>query len=333
MPPGSTLRWINLPTGSGKTLVGQLPPLLDDGIELTLFVVPTTALALDQARRMQELLARIRGTRETQPLAWHADLPQAAKVAIKQRIGSGSQGILFASPEAVRGALLPSLYHAVSCGLIRHLVIDQAHIVCEWGDGFRPDFQALAGVRAGLMRHGRGEALRTIHRRRLPRRRWGVLETLYGKPGPFQMVAAVHLRPEPRYISVRASSASEKIVRVRDTVRHLAPTTPPLRDGAQRGRRVAPGSQVGRVQANKLRFMGNTPRPGDGIPSSRHGRRIDSMASWRHRRSALAWIRPISGRSYTRQCRRRWIATIRKWDAAGETAGPACPWSCILRKT
>lgn len=221
MPAGSTLV-VNLPTGSGKTLVGQLPPLLDPGTGLTLFVVPTTALALDQARRMQELLTLNKTRREVTQLAWHADLPLPAKAAIKQRIRNGSQGILFASPEAVRGALLPALYDASSRGLIRNLVVDEAHIVCEWGDGFRPDFQALAGVRSGLLRHGRGEKLRTIlMSATLTGETLGILETLYGSPGPYQIVSAVNLRPEPRYLSARAASVVEKVARVRELVRHL----------------------------------------------------------------------------------------------------------------
>lgn len=221
MPAGSTLV-VNLPTGSGKTLVGQIPPLLDDGNGLTLFVVPTTALALDQARRMEVKLARARGQANPHPLAWFSELPQAAKDLIRQRIRSGTQGILFASPEAVRGPLLPSLYDAASRGLIRYLVVDEAHIVCEWGDGFRPDFQSLAGIRRGLMRHGRGEPLRTIlMSATLTAETLSVLEALYGEPGPFQMVAAVHLRPEPRYVSVLASGYAQKVERVRTLVRHL----------------------------------------------------------------------------------------------------------------
>lgn len=221
MPAGSTLV-VNLPTGSGKTLVGLIPPLLDDGNGLTLFVVPTTALALDQARRMRETLAHVNGQKDTRPLAWFSELPPTAKATIRQRIKAGNQGILFASPEAVRGPLLPSLYEAASRGLIRHLVVDEAHIVCEWGDGFRPDFQALAGIRRGLMRHGRGEALRTIlMSATLTAETLGVLESLYGQPGPFLMVAAVHLRPEPRYLSVPSSSNAEKAARIRAIVRAL----------------------------------------------------------------------------------------------------------------
>ena len=56
LPPGDTLI-VNLPTGAGKSLVGEAHVLcrgLNSG--LTLFVVPTTALALDLARRLMKLL-------------------------------------------------------------------------------------------------------------------------------------------------------------------------------------------------------------------------------------------------------------------------------------
>src|SRR5262249_4308962 len=48
-----------------------------------------------------------------------------------------------------------------------------------------------------------------------------ILESLYGQHGDVQMVAAVHLRPEPRYWSYRARSYSEKVTRVRELVRHV----------------------------------------------------------------------------------------------------------------
>ncbi len=222
MPAGSTLI-VNLPTGSGKTLVGQLPPLLggpENG--LTMFVVPTTALALDQARRMRDILAQGSTRSALHDLAWHAELPASTKTAIKQRIRNGTQGILFASPEAVRGALLPALYDAASKGTLRYLVIDEAHMVCEWGDGFRPDFQALAGARSGLLRHCHGESFRTIlMSATLTPETIRILEALFGQPGDVQMVAAVHLRPEPRYWSYRAKSWNEKVARVRELVKHV----------------------------------------------------------------------------------------------------------------
>lgn len=221
MPAGSTLI-VNLPTGSGKTLVGQVPPLLF-GLRagLTLFVVPTKALALDQERRMKEMLSRAGHASEFQEFAWHAELPEETKVSIKRRVRSGTQGILFTSPESALGALLPALYAAADNGTLRYLVIDEAHIVTEWGDGFRPDFQRLAGLRTGLMKHCRAEKFRTVlMSATLSPDTLALLENLYGPPSETQMVAAVHLRPEPRYWTYRASGRNEKTERVLELLRH-----------------------------------------------------------------------------------------------------------------
>ena len=68
MPAGTSLI-VNLPTGSGKSLVAQAPMLvhgLDAG--LTLFIVPTNALALDLERRTRELLMTRDPAPEPHPL-------------------------------------------------------------------------------------------------------------------------------------------------------------------------------------------------------------------------------------------------------------------------
>lgn len=221
MPEGTTLV-VNLPTGSGKTLVGQIAPLiLGPNAGLTLFIVPTKALALDQERRMKQILKRAGREAEIQPFAWHSDLPPDTKAEIKRKIRSGTQAILFTSPESALGALLPALYAAAANGTLRYLVIDEAHIVAEWGDGFRPDFQRLAGLRAGLMKHSGNNALRTVlMSATISPDTLGTLETLFGPPEKTQMVAAVHLRPEPRYWSYRAAGRNEKIDRILELLRY-----------------------------------------------------------------------------------------------------------------
>ena len=118
---------------------------------LTLVVVPTVALAHDLAHQVRELCGRI-GADTTTPLAWHADLPDAERQVIKRAIRDGQQPILFASPEAVLQALSPALFDAAERGLLRSLVIDEAHLVAQWGNDFRPEFQSLTGVREELLK-------------------------------------------------------------------------------------------------------------------------------------------------------------------------------------
>ena len=224
MPAGSTLI-VNLPTGGGKTLVGQAP-FLTGGIKggLTVFVVPTTALAMDQGRRISEILERRMPSRDIPWTVWHSGLDPDTKSAIRRSIVSGTQGILFVSPEAVSGALLPTLYVAAASGTLKYLVIDEAHVVDQWGDGFRPAFQSLSGVRHGLLRHMESigsEPFRTIlMSATLSPNTVATLETLFGPADRVQMVSAVHLRPEPRYLARRVGSRDEKLRVVLELLRH-----------------------------------------------------------------------------------------------------------------
>lgn len=221
MPAGETII-VNLPTGAGKSLVG-LAPVLFRGLHngLTLFIVPTKALALDLARRMHTLLSRQLPSNEIPEMAWHSGRTDDVKRGIKQRIRQGSQGILFASPEAMTGSLLPALHQAAKLGSFKYLVIDEAHLVAQWGDSFRPAFQELSGVRRGLLRRCAGEQFRTIlMSATLSKQTVATLDVLFGPSEHIQMVSAVHLRPEPRYFSHKVQNHEEKKARVLELLRN-----------------------------------------------------------------------------------------------------------------
>lgn len=219
MRPGDTLI-VCLPTGSGKSFVAQAPVLVK-GLEggLTLCIVPTTALALDQARQMSERLAgRSRHGAGELHLAWHAGLTVEEKSAIRTAIRQGRQGLLFCSPEAVIGALLPALYDAARAGLLDYLVVDEAHLLSQWGDAFRPAFQMIAGVRRGLLRECRHQPFRTIlMSATLTPEAIATFDTLFGPT--VQLTAAVYLRPEPQYWIHKDDDATAKVAKILEAVR------------------------------------------------------------------------------------------------------------------
>ncbi len=221
MPEGETLI-VSLPTGSGKSFIAQAPSLVK-GLEsgLTLCIVPTTALALDQARQTTKLMKDRHPRRHVPALAWHAGLSQDERLAIKSAIRHGRQGILYCSPEAMTGALLPALYDAARSGFIAYLIIDEAHLVSQWGDGFRPAFQMLAGVRRGLLGVSIGKRFRTVlMSATLTADTVGTIDALFGPAQNTQMTASIYLRPEPQYWVHREIDEDRKVKKILAAAHH-----------------------------------------------------------------------------------------------------------------
>lgn len=275
LPPGETLI-VALPTGSGKSFVAQAP-VLARGTEggLSLCIVPTTALVLDQARQMRQMLKRRFPRRDVPLLAWHAGLGAEDRTAIKAAIREGRQGILYCSPEAATGALLPALYDAARTGLLAYLIIDEAHLVSQWGDGFRPAFQMLAGVRRGLLAAcPSGAPFRTVlMSATMTPDTVTTIDALFGPTRTVQMIASIHLRPEPQYWVHREDDPDEKDRKVLEILRH-APRPFILyvtkRSDAKRWIKLLRKTGYGRLDC----FHGETP----------HGDRLRIIEQWSENR-------------------------------------------------
>jgi superfamily II DNA/RNA helicase len=215
--PGATLL-LNLPTGAGKSLCALLPALLtsrNGGV--TVVVVPTTALALDQERAIGEHVAHA-----TAYYGGGGAEGDTRRAGIRQRIVDGTQRVVFCSPESVVGALRGPLRGAAEQGWLRMLVIDEAHIVNEWGSEFRSEFQALAGARRDLLRACGGPAFRTVlMTATLTEPGLDTLETLFGQDGAWEVISAVQLRPEPDIWACWCESEEVKVARVMEALHHL----------------------------------------------------------------------------------------------------------------
>lgn len=214
-PPGSTLL-VALPTGAGKSLLGQLPPLVEGG--LTVVVVPTVALALDQARALREQSADW----GEEPYAYTGGrgvVGDAQREAIRKRIDAGSQRIVFAAPEAVVGSLRGVLWSAAQSGYLKRLVIDEAHLVDAWGEDFRPEYQELAGFRLTLL--SVASSLRTVLlSATITETTRKTLAELFGGRS-FGISAGAALRAEPAYWASKTGSEEERRQCVIEAVHHL----------------------------------------------------------------------------------------------------------------
>ncbi len=216
-PPGSTLI-VNLPTGSGKSLCAHLPGILfSQGGGLTVVVVPTTALCIDQERSVDPFIQH--------PAAYYGGTTSKEKernAGIRERIRNGSQRIVFTSPESLTQSLIGPIYAAAERGYLKLLAIDEAHIVNQWGDEFRSSFQEIAGIRRDLLRACTDNPFITLLlSATITEACLDTLETLFGHPGPVGMVSAVQLRPEPSYWFSHCSDMEAKAQRVLEALHHL----------------------------------------------------------------------------------------------------------------
>jgi superfamily II DNA helicase RecQ len=218
---------VNLPTGSGKSAVAIAPALLQSSTGgVSVVVVPTTSLALDQERAVQVHLASSEA-RGDQPgrFAYFSGQAEPERKEIRSAIRAGTQRLLFVSPESLLTSLAPSLYDAAQAGHLRYFAIDEAHTVASWGVNFRPEFQALSGFRRDLLRvatmAGQPGFRTIVMSATITKDALDTLVTLFGDPGPVEYVASVYVRPEPEYWIHACQSAGERQDFVVDAARHL----------------------------------------------------------------------------------------------------------------
>ncbi|MBN1242578.1 MAG: ATP-dependent DNA helicase RecQ [Spirochaetales bacterium] len=123
-------RVVVLPTGAGKSLCFQAPALL--GASPTLVVYPLLALVNDQARRLAA--AGIEGA------VLRGGLSAGEREAAFEAIETGRAPVALTNPETLR---VPEVLARLSRAGIRHVAVDEAHCVAEWGDSFRPAYLEL----------------------------------------------------------------------------------------------------------------------------------------------------------------------------------------------
>ena len=213
LPPEVTLI-ANLPTGSGKSALAQLTPFLHGEGRLVLTIVPTVALAIDQAERMNELFRANDSNWQFIPLSFHSGMSADQRQQVFQAIRSGSQRILFTSPESATGSLRESLEGVAEQGGLTHIVIDEAHLVATWGSGFRPQFQLLPALirRLREISHAKtGQWIKVIlASATLTKGTIRVLQQHFGPGRETEVISGVHLRAEPRYAFKFCGSIGEQ---------------------------------------------------------------------------------------------------------------------------
>ena len=133
---------LTAPTGSGKSLLFQLPAIYlgKEYNLLTIVVSPLKALIVDQVEGLQDL--------GYQRVAYaSSDLSPEQKMEVYRAVREGEVDLFYLSPELL---LSYDIKHFVGNRCIGMVVIDEAHTVTTWGKEFRVDYWFLGRYLSAL---------------------------------------------------------------------------------------------------------------------------------------------------------------------------------------
>ena len=131
-----------MPTGGGKSLCYQIPPLVTGGCALV--VSPLIALMQDQVAALDRL--------GVSAACLNSSMGSGEQAAVARRLREGDLRLLYVAPERV---LQPRTIEALGSARVSLIAIDEAHCVSQWGHDFRQDYLelgALAGHFPGVPR-------------------------------------------------------------------------------------------------------------------------------------------------------------------------------------
>lgn len=207
--PNGYTAMVAMSTGGGKSLVTQTVSY-QYADSLNVIIVPTISLMLDQQRNALKIIAP---ENKNEIMYYHSgcNVEELTSALDKKLVR-----MLFVSPEALikNIRIQNSIFEANSKGYLKNLVIDEAHIIIEWGASFRVDFQCLDSFRRLLVRDN--PSLRTyLLSATFSKKTVDNLKMFYSDDRWIE-IRLDTLRKEPRFDIIKCRSYTEKHNRIKE---------------------------------------------------------------------------------------------------------------------
>ena len=205
---GSTIL-ATMQTGGGKSLPGQFVSLYEEE-GTTVVVVPTIALSIDQSSNSQKYFNDNRKVR-----TYYDGISNDEKLKIFEELRMGQVSLLYLSPESVlNGSFHDVILKSAESGIIKRLIIDEAHIVSDWGEFFRTEFQFLSIFRKKLLEVTKGKLKTILLSATITDKTEKDLKNLFSEGDNFIQIRGDSLRNEITYYKSRCMSESIREKRV-----------------------------------------------------------------------------------------------------------------------
>lgn len=205
---------VSMSTGGGKSLITQTLAYQKEG--LSIVIVPTISLMMDQAKNAKNI---INSKTEEEVFYYYSgcDLTNFYK-SLKEK----KARLLFVSPESLikNSNLRESIEKANNEGYLKNLIIDEAHIIIEWGSSFRIDFQCLDAMRNKLLCTNQDLRTFLLSATYSDETIWQ-LKLFYSNEDKWIEIRCDRLRHETRFDIIRCASYSDKNKKIEESIRLL----------------------------------------------------------------------------------------------------------------